>query len=138
MNSFWLQSPEKRSLIISLIVYAIGIVVFIPFAFFDGWFYLLTGWVLGMVINLVNYLLIVRQGQLLKRAATTGKSAGFAPALYFLRFALYAAGLVLVGVLHDRGLNYFNIFTVAGAYLVIAAVIFMSSFFTKKGVGADK
>lgn len=132
MKSLWQSSPEKRSLAISLIVYAVGIVALIPFAFFNGWYYLLTGWVLGMVINLANYALIIYQGHLIKAAATEGKGAGLLPALYVIRFALYAGGLVLVGILHNNGLDYFNVFTVFGAYLVIAAVIFLSGMFAKK------
>lgn len=129
------MTPEKRSLVIGLVIYGLGIIVFLPFVFFDGWYYLLTGWLLGMVINLINYGLIIYQGHMLQRIAAGSSSASFfIPVMYFLRFGLYVAGLVLVGVLHNNGLDYFNIFTTFGAYLVISAVIFLSGlYFPKPG-----
>ncbi|HAV20086.1 MAG TPA: hypothetical protein DCX17_03575 [Firmicutes bacterium] len=132
-------SPEKRSLIIGLIVYGIGIIVFFPFIFFNGWYYLLTGWLLGMAINLINFGLLMYQGHMLKQVADgTGNGGGLVPVMYFLRFALYIGGLVLVGVLHNSGLDYFNIFTTFGAYLVISAVIFFSGMYYKKSADPKK
>ncbi len=126
-------TPERKSLYIGLIVYAVGIAVFIPFAFFGGWYYLLTGWLLGMAINLINYALINYQSHMLKNVALGQSSKGvLLPLMYLLRFGLYIGGMVLVGVLHNNGLDYFNIFTTFGAYLVISAVIFLSGFTAKK------
>ncbi|MFA5235690.1 MAG: hypothetical protein WC399_02415 [Bacilli bacterium] len=126
-------TPERKSLYIGLVVYAVGIVVFVPFAFFGGWYYLLTGWLLGMVINLINYALINYQSHMLKNVALGQSSKGaLLPLMYMLRFGLYIGGMVLVGVLHNNGLDYFNIFTTFGAYLVISAVIFLSGFAAKK------
>jgi hypothetical protein len=129
------MTPEKRSLVLGLFVYGLGIIVFFPFVFFNGWYYLLTGWLLGMVINLINYGLIIYQSHMLKRIADgASASSFFIPLMYFLRFGLYVAGLVTVGILHNNGLDYFNIFTTFGAYLVISAVIFLSGlYFPKPG-----
>ena len=139
MKQFSSLSPEKRSLFIGLIVYGIGIIVFFPFVFFNGWYYLLTGWLLGMAINLINYGLLIYQGHMLKQVAEgTGNGGGLVPVMYFLRFALYIGGLVLVGVLHNNNLNYFNIFTTFEAYLVISAVIFFSGMHYKKPMEPKK
>lgn len=139
MTQFKNLNPQKRALVIGLIVYGVGIVVFTPFAFFNGWYYLLTGWVLGMIINLINYMLIMRQSKILEDiAAGNGSSGGVIPFMYFLRFGLYIGGLVLVGVLHNLGYDYFNIFTTFGAYLVISAVIFLSGAQFKKPAGHSK
>lgn len=131
-------TPERKSLYIGLIVYAVGIAIFFPFVFFNGWYYLLTGWLLGMVINLLNYMLINCQSHMLKNVALGNNSRGaLMPLMYMLRFGLYIAGMLLVGILHNQGLDYFNIFTTFGAYLVISAIIFLSGFIAKKP-GAPK
>ncbi len=130
------MAPEKRTFIIAMFVYGFGIVVFIPFIFINSLYFLLTGWLLGMIINIINYALIIKQSHMLKHIAN-GKSryAILLPLLYILRFGLYIIGLLLVGILHRYGFDYFNIFTTFAAYLVIAATIFFTETLPSKSKG---
>jgi len=80
-----------------------------------------------MVINLFNYFLIIVQSHRLEDAAAGRASSGAIVSLmYFLRFALYIGGLVLVGWLHQLGFDYFNIVTTVVAYLVTSGVVFLT------------
>lgn len=95
------------------------------------------GWLLGSLIGVVGYLSIsYGTGVILKSDAKVGATV-FTAFSFFLRFFLYAAGLVIGAICTFKpqyfgGFNAFNIWTVFAGYLPLCLIMPLRHFISLK------
>jgi hypothetical protein len=90
-------------------------------------FDILFGWLLGAVINLINYFLIFVQARRLQLKVVNQLNPTTRSGYMFLRMGLSTVGFMIAVLIKDSaGNDIFNLFSVFAAYLVISVVIFIT------------
>lgn len=118
---------NKLVLIYSAVVYAVGLLVFGILWATIGTMSLFLGWIVGAIIGLVGYILVILQVNLL--GSTKTKAIVLAVVAFVGRMLLYAAGLLLAGLLTKYyEPEIFNIFAVFGGYLPPRLGIYITTF----------
>jgi uncharacterized membrane protein YGL010W len=114
--------------VIALITYfTVALLMVFLLPIFSLGFDILFGWLLGAVINLINYFLIFVQARRLQLKVENKLGLTTRSGYMFLRMGLSTLGFMIsVLILDDSGKAIFNIFSVFAAYLVISVVIFIT------------
>jgi hypothetical protein len=114
--------------VIALITYlVVAVFMFLLLPVFSLGNDILFGWILGALINLLNYFLIFVQARRLQLKVTNNLNPSTRSGYMFLRMALSTVGFVIAVLVEDSSGNpIFNLFSVFAAYLVISVVIFIT------------
>jgi hypothetical protein len=114
--------------VIALITYfTVALLMVFLLPIFSLGFDILFGWLLGAVINLINYFLIFVQARRLQLKVVNQLNPTTRSGYMFLRMGLSTVGFMIAVLIKDSsGNDIFNLFSVFAAYLVISVVIFIT------------
>ena len=82
------------------------------------------GFLLGLVISLINYAIVNVQAKIMLSKSNSMSSVGLTLACYSTRFLLYGGSLFLAFYLNYIGIKLFAWYTVFAGFMVIKAIIF--------------
>ena len=119
--------PQLITVIALITYFLVAILMLVLLPIFSLGNDILFGWILGALINLLNYFLIFVQARRLQLKVTNNLNPSTRSGYMFLRLALSAVGFMIAVLVEDSsGHPIFNLFSVFAAYLVISVVIFIT------------
>jgi hypothetical protein len=122
-----LYLPRMITLISIIIYLGIALILIVIIPYFSLSYSLLWGWLLGAVINMINYGLIFVQANRLQLSIANQLPTTTRSGYMVGRLLLSSLGfLMAVLIKGSEGQEIFNIFSVFAAYLVISIVIFIT------------
>ncbi|MDD4344482.1 MAG: hypothetical protein PHP09_00895 [Bacilli bacterium] len=124
-------STNQKIVLLALVIYILGALVFGLLLLIPTGSDLLLGWLLGAAISFACFGLLVLQAYVL--TSENAKGAGFVMLFFAGRFILYGAGLFVAAFLtYKLEIHIFNLFTVFGGYFPIRLAIYLFGFLDKR------
>ena len=95
------MNKEKKCLVASLILTAIGFLAVIPASAVTGFWGPTTGWIIGCGVTIISQTLLFKSGKIISnQAKENGKGVGLSIIFYISRFVLYLIFFALCISMH--------------------------------------
>ena len=123
---------QKKIIIDTLIVDSVLLALSCIFCFF-GLYNIPLGFLLGVVVSIINHLLLCLQTEAMINSALGSSAVGITVGAYMLRFLLWGGALFLALFLEHIGYKIFAWYSVVIGFLMIKFIIMIKySKYTKK------
>lgn len=119
MKNYYLSLSENKRIIFWTILSSLILIVLLIPLCFVGHYDIVLGYILGVTISIVNFLVIIKQSEIV----VIERSKFIYILFYLLRYFFYLFGLLIALLLLKFNIRVLNVFAVFVGYLPIKIII---------------